>query len=405
MSWIPQVLTLMPDRRYHLAAAIAGLQATGVPLVGRNGSTLGAVGWGDSPGLYFFVPLLARATGLSLDGAVLLFFGGILALALAAGIVGWLLYARTHLGRALGVVALTLVCYWSLRLGDDYTLLTALPVAAVPALLALQRRGAPFGRWAGALAATGLVAGLAGLVRVDAALPLPVFAAALTLARAGETRARRALLLAILVCATVLPGQGMRLVERGRDQFLARAVPGYVPPMHTHVLWHSVYIGLGFLENEYGLRYKDGIAVAFVDRVRPGTPVYTAEYDAVLRREVLRLALHDPAFVGKTVMAKVGILAFYLLVFGNVGLVAARRARKPGRLDLSFAAAGLTAALPGLLAIPRTQYLEGFIALTILYALVSIDWALMARERDRARPAPPRPRDDAAPAPALAGVP
>jgi len=87
--------------------------------------------------------------------------------------------------------------------------------------------------------------------------------------------------------------------------------------------------------------------------------------------------------VVRTIAAKFGVLCLYLAVFANIGLVASWRYRKPPVLELAFAAALAIASVPAILTIPNTSYLEGFIALSVLYAAVSCEWVLgMQRRRE-----------------------
>ncbi len=404
MSWLPTRLPLMYVRHHDLAAAMDALHATGVPLIGFTGSTPYPAGCpGDSPGLYYYVPLLARATGLSLEPAVLLFLGGTLALAVAIGVGCWWAYARSWPWRVVGTAALLLVCAWSLRIGDTYTLSMAIPIAAIPALLLLWRRAARARFWLITLALLGIAAGIAGLVRPEAGVVAPAFAVTLILLTRMPV-ARRALFVATLAAGMALPWLGMLRAEHRRDEYLARAIPGYVAPMSVHPLWHNVYLGLGYLDNVYGLHYSDALAFGRVAEVSPGTPICTPAYDAVLRREVVRLFLRDPGFIGVTVMAKAGATVFFLLVFANIGLIAAWRTRKPRPVERAFALALLVGALPGLLVAPGPRYLEGFEAVALLYGLVSLEWALPGR-RARVDGAGEPGRAPAAPEPGLAHEP
>ena len=381
MSSFPLVL-LMRARREELIAAIAGLKATGVPLVGLNGGGhLYAAGYGDNLGLYFFGSLIARATGLSAEGAATLFFYAILGAAILVGGWGWWRYARSTGARLLFIAAMVPLTWIAVHFGDDYILLASLPIACVPPLLALWRRGAPSARWIWAMLLTGLAAGAGSTVRAEAGVIVCAFAAVLVLARTRVPRRQRALHVGMLLLAASLPVLGMRAAQMRRDAYLARAVPTYDPPPPAHVIWHSMYIGFGFLANDRGLEYKDEVAGKLVERVAPGSPAYSRRYNAVVRNAVLELVLQSPAFIARTLFGKLGILLMYVVVFGNIGLIAAVRARKPAALDLAFLAAVVVAGLPGVLIFPVLNYMEGFTTLLVLYALTSIDWALAAGRR------------------------
>ena len=59
-----------------------------------------------------------------------------------------------------------------------------------------------------------------------------------------------------------------------------------------HGAWHSLYIGLGFEQNPFGLQYLDGFGVDYVDSVDPKIVIGTHAYYRVLRRRYLTSRNH-----------------------------------------------------------------------------------------------------------------
>jgi hypothetical protein len=382
-TWPVPTFPLMSGRQSMLLDAIAGLKATGVGLVGLRGQRLFAAGFDDDPGFYYFVPQLARVLDISPNAATWLFFGGMLGLAVLVGSMGWSFYARDLRSRILGIAGILLVACLSLAIGDMYVLLAALVLTAVPPLLALWRRNPSNSRWIAVLVPVGIVVGIGASARSEAGFPVLVFASVLLLARNTDRLSRRFVRLFTLLAAIATPVLAVRAVQAHRDAYLAREVADYVKPKRTHPFWHPVYLGFGYLSNEHVTAYLDEVAMARVAAIAPGTPNFSPEYEAVLRREVLNLIVSSPLLVVRTIAAKFGVLCLYLAVFANIGLVASWRYRKPPVLELAFAAALAIASVPAILTIPNTSYLEGFIALSVLYAAVSCEWVLgMQRRRE-----------------------
>ncbi len=378
-------LALMPIRQHELASALAGLRATGVPLVGLDGGRLVAAGASDAPGLYTCVPLIARALGISLPAATTLFLGTIVLAGAAFGIAGWVRFARGGFARAFGTLGILAVSAMALVIGDSYTVGAAVVLGGVPMLLARWRRSAAGPWWATAVV-LGLVAGAASTIRNGSGLPVAVFAGALLLAGVPVPWRRRLALAGVLVAAMLVPALGARALMARRDAYLAARVPGFQPPVRGHVFWHTAYIGFGFLSNNRGLLYRDEVGMARVAAVDPSATLASERYEAILRGEVLRLVAHSPGYVARTLAAKLGILGGYLVLFANLGLFAARRRRQRDAADLAFAAALAIAALPGLIAIPVLQYLEGFAALALLWGAMSVERWLSPRSDPVARP-------------------
>ncbi|HEX7243407.1 MAG TPA: hypothetical protein VF263_24195, partial [Longimicrobiaceae bacterium] len=220
--------------------------------------------------------------------------------------------------------------------------------------------------------------GLADQVRASSGTAVLLFAALVLLLRGTVPAPRRLLLGAALVAGTLLPGVAVRSVVAERDAYLARAGVEHRRPEMGNVLWHSVYIGFGYLPNDRGITYLDEVAMAKVRSVDPRAPYLSPRYTGILRVEVLRLVREEPLFVLRTLAAKGAVVLGFVLLFANVGLLGAAAHRPGWRTHLPFWAAMGFTALPGLIAIPALYYLLGTAAFATLYGLVMIDGALEA---------------------------
>ena len=86
----PTLIRLMSSRYVDLRRAARGLSCSGVPLVAFDGLRYRRVGQADDPGIYYFVPRLARALRLRLETAVDLTLLGTVLLASSVGLLGFL---------------------------------------------------------------------------------------------------------------------------------------------------------------------------------------------------------------------------------------------------------------------------------------------------------------------------
>lgn len=147
-----------------------------------------------------------------------------------------------------------------------------------------------------------------------------------------------------------------------------------------HVLWHSVYIGFGFLNylNPDNISYDDTCGEKKVQSIVPDLTLVnnTEAYEAVLKEEVFKLIRHHFMFVIMTLFAKLGVLLFYLLKFANVGLLAAWFFPKSRIEEFIWFVSGLVYALFPLITVPAPGYAFGFITCATLYGIVSINYVL-----------------------------
>ncbi len=69
--------------------------------------------------------------------------------------------------------------------------------------------------------------------------------------------------------------------------------------------WHNLYIGLGVVENPFGIVWNDDDGVRAVKEVSPGTLYLSAEYYSILKRKYFEIVLHHPIDVITIYLKKV----------------------------------------------------------------------------------------------------
>lgn len=143
-----------------------------------------------------------------------------------------------------------------------------------------------------------------------------------------------------------------------------------------HVFWHNMYIGLGFISNNYDIHWDDACADNAIKKIDPKCGVGSDEGEAITKQLLLNLFKKDRHFVLTSLFARFGVvIMFFLLWFGWLGLLCSYFYLKPWYIELGFIAALGVSALPGILTIPNCQYLVGFITCTVLYTIYSIVFA------------------------------
>jgi hypothetical protein len=147
----------------------------------------------------------------------------------------------------------------------------------------------------------------------------------------------------------------------------------------SHPLWHSLYIGLGYTANRYGIHYADEYAHAAAEEADPGVAYFSEAYAGVLHKQVDALVEHDPGFVARAEAQKAVVelsnVSRYILLLALLlpaALTAGDVARlRPRELAL-FAPALALSAIPAILAIPIREYEEGLLASVGTIGLLAI---------------------------------
>ena len=373
-------LAVMQARWESLKTTAAGYERTRISLVGFDGEKLVASARTDDVGLDYFVPRVSTVARVSLATAVDIFLISIVAVGFASGIMGLLLTVKTFWGRLMGIVELILLALYTLLIGDVYVVQSSIVVGVVPwALYAASKRIHPLLLVAG-MGPLGLILGLANVVRSQAGTVVFLFVFVLAMFSPGLTRRSRVMGLMALTIGLMIPQAGIRRTLNVRDRYLGSVQADYVRPPGQHPLWHSVYIGMGFLSNPYVPGgYCDEVAIQAVRAVDPQATFLSPEYDHALKQRLLELFRQRPTLVVLNVLAKVGILEALALVAANVGLWAAFRHRGSRWIVTAFAVAILFGFVPGILVIPVPRYVLGALSLLVLFGVMSVDDYCSAR--------------------------
>lgn len=381
---------LMPSRYMCLQQTLKGLRKTGIPLVGDTSDGLAPAEHGDDAGLFYFVPWFANSFGLNLDKAIDVFLGGILVIAFLAGTSGLFLFLTNWPSRILALLGMFWVARASFNVGDIYLVQSSVVMALVPWFLYLSRerklsRGlAVFAFFAG------LCAAVSNQIRGQSGTAVLLWGLCIIAFYLNCSRTRKLLLMGVLFAGCLIPTVYFHEVLARRNNFLTHTTLQTIELSGRHVIWSPIYLGFGFLSNELVPAFLDAVAARKVASISPGVPYLSDEYEGILRKEVFSLIRHHPSFVVETLAAKMGVICLRLLVCANVGLLAAALYSKSWPIEVAFWLAIGFNSLFGLLVMPISNYLLGFIAFGTLYALVSIDHALEVRANRQVEEVPGR---------------
>lgn len=367
-------MDLMPTRYQGLLEAAEGYRQTGVPLVGLHNGHLSPAGFSDDTGIYYFVPALMRSFGTGLDQAINLFFGGIGLLAFLAGLTGLFLRYRQPNQRFVAFLVLAVASCIALLIGDVYLVSFFFVVATVPWILYALDQPDQKTIWL-VFPLIALMAPLANTVRSHAGTGVVLFLAVLFLTGLVRTQ-KKAVLVLVMLLAASMPLFGLNHLVRQRDAYISKQEPAARLSDGKHPFWHSVYIGLGFLSNPYVGQYLDEVAIKKVRSLDPKAEYLSPQYDQILKQETLKVVREHPKFIVLTIAAKAGVIVMFFVIFANLGLAAGLIWKKPWQIDLAFACSLFFSSLFGLLVMPSSNYLLGFIGLAVMYSIVSINHGL-----------------------------
>jgi hypothetical protein len=365
---VPTHFRLMTSRYVQIVQAARGRNCTGTATVAFNGHNYTQAGMSDDPGIAQLIPNISSFLGLPLGRTFDLSALAVISIGILIGYAG---FWRSYPDRRVRWAGATVFLFLGLaeaKVADVYIFQTSPLIAGIPWVLHFALRRRFFALYASA-ALLAFCCAWCSLVRIGTTPICMVFLVTLFIGRCRVHKIFLPLLLILLAC---LPPM---LVERHliarRDALLA-SLGGTATAVNNHPIWHAIYAGLGFVPNSEVPAFNDSIAMEKVRSIDPTVPYTSPKYEAILRREVLRMAKHKPMLLIENLAAKTGIvfLSALILLFPARRLLFAER--EVLWLDAAFVLAIGLSAMNAILVVPKVPYMLTFFCLTFLYSSVKL---------------------------------
>lgn len=377
-----------PGREQHLELLLRGLQKTNIPLIEFDGTQLLPAAMADDIGIYILIPKIASLLSIDIKTTIAFFFPSLMFLACCFNIWGFINLFRSWQARSIAIAGSLLLAKISLTSMDVYCAPAALALALTPWTLYYLQKEISFGSHIFFLLA-GLACALSHYIRGHSGTAFLLFIGVLLILNDKFSLRDKIISLGILVLGFAIVFSYFTTCLYQYQTFIHENLPQYAWVQPHHPFWHTIYAGLGFISNDLNLAFNDTAPGERVFAIDPtfktstsagqwDIPLSHQKYEAILRNEVLHLMKNHTFYIIRVLVAKIGLLLFYLLLFANLGIFFV--SCLPSTFIAAFGVALCWSALPGLLAIPNFLYLTGYTTLAGLVGLISLG---MAIERDR----------------------
>jgi hypothetical protein len=390
LAVVPHEWSIMDSRSIGMRASLAVLGEGGPLLVGRHGlkGAYYPVALGDDPGTFTYFPLLGHLFG-GVDPVVVLSYFYVVLVASLVAAYPVIFYGLTRsLLAGLAAPVMLLACMVSIGFIDIYWIPAWGMLALLPPLYLMARKWPRFGLMA--LVAIALAAGWVSSIRSSGGLGIVIAAAIVLLLRRWRWW-RMLPALALLAAAYMATSTFVfTAIREQRDHQLGVKMMTD-DEMTQHPLYHTAYIGLGYLRNDYGIRFKDEVAAARVLKEAPGTPYFSHHYETVIRgayfsfwRDHPLEAIRQYGAKAVVVVADAGpyLLLVLLTLPAMLLLGAGRRTIRLWTL-LTIPTLVVAFAQP-MVAIPEQTYNEELFGVLGVLGILGLCWVL-ARAEARAR--------------------
>lgn len=375
---------IFPTRQIGVSDALEGIDKSNVLGVSYSSNGYYASGYSDDQGLYYFAQMLHSSFGFNLIDIINFFHIFFIGSGFVMNLIGLLLISKSRLSTLFGLLLITMTALISLKIGDVYILfyfitsfiLIFLHFAQTNKNLVLILFG------------LGILVSISNWFRSHSGTGVLLFLIFYILFNSQFQFKRKAVLTAFFFLGLFSTKFLILQLNQNRDDYLSHTIQTTVIT-EQHPLWHSLYIGLGYIDNPYVEKYRDEIAIEKVKSVDPNAKYLGSEYENILKNEFLTIVYRHPAFFLENLGAKFGVIFLYFIIFSNLGLYVWYRNIKMYKLaflkdNIPFIAVLGFYSLFGFLVIPSQRYLLGFISMSAIIAIYAINYVYFLSKSNKA---------------------
>jgi len=367
------MLDVMDCRRNQLEETLSALSETGMPLVSVSGGQFSPAGFSDDKGVFYFIPMIAKSFGLSIDHSIHIFYIFLLLFGLIVASFAFCLIFKSWYSRLFSIFGLlALVFQITGRLGsaDVYVAAVFSVMAIVPVFILLQKKCDGYKKYlAIALAVSGIVIGYSNCIRNNSGTGVFLFLTAWIFLSGNLLKKEKLVSCLLLTVFCLIPYWHFNHLEKQRDDFIKKKNPTYEKAL-GYPIWHVIFSGFSYLQpNKYGFVYRDLDAFGMAKRVNPNIEYCSDEHYQILKDQTFALIKKDTWFVLQTIITKVGSLLFQLLLYVNIGLAFFFYVRPSRQLLLPFLIGACFYSMAGILAMPFLRYVMGMLSLAAVFGI------------------------------------
>ena len=371
---IPFTNNLMPFRYEQLDQTLIGYQMTGMPLVTYDSNQFIPAGISDDTGIYYFVPKIANFFNLGLDQSISAFFLFFFCSSILVSLFSIFKIFPNIKQRATSLFfVFTISVYMFLR-GDIYIMSSTTMLTIIPLSYYLKKKGLInyihyiiyFG--------FGLLISVSNFIRSNSATGVLLFLLLFVFLTQKANKKFLIYTYLVLVAGFLITNLFFASLKSDRDDYLnsinAVKAENFVK---GHSFWHTVYLGLGYLNNPYKIEYSDNCGFMRAKLFQPNIVYYSNEYENLMKNEVINLLKMDPWFITKTIISKLGVVIFYLLIFSNIGIIYIFKSFKNLTFNIPILICLMFNLIFPLLTMPFPSYLMGAVCTVMILSVISMD--------------------------------
>jgi len=363
---------IMPTRIYDIERAIDGFDRAGfIGTAYYDGYGFENLARGtDDKGLYYFAQIMYNFFGFNTEQIIVAFHVLFIGLGFIMFCIGWTLFLKTNPARGITVIAMAILAGLVYKIGDVYVIFYLMS-SFIPFFLYLIHNDKKKSMII-TLIVLSILSIVSHLIRSYSFMPTILFIIIYLFLNLKASK--KYFYIALLIFSLFSINAIYKIYEIRANQNLLEL--NHNANLNTnHVFWHSIYIGLGYVDNECIPHYLDEVAIQKVNSIDPSIEYPSKEYENILKHETFKFIKEHKVITIQNFGAKFGVMFLYFLIFSNIGFYCfcTSQNKKKKEFLIPCLYALCFNSIFGFLVIPSINYLIGFISFSVIFAIYYID--------------------------------
>ena len=365
------IKTIMGERISDIKCAIDGVDKTGsIGIAYYNYGFDNLSRGGDDEGLYYFAQIMYKIFNLNVEEIIIVFHVLFIGFGFLIFCVGWFLFLKKRLSKFISVVVTLILTCLVYKVGDVYIVFYFMS-SFIPIFLYLMNNNKVISIIL-ALFILSAFSAISNSIRSYSFVPTILFIVVYLII---NSKISKRYFYIFFIVATLLFANILHTIYEKSVNYNLLELNQNANLNTKHAFWHSVYVGLGYVDNEYIPRYLDEVAMQKVNSIDPSIKYLSKEYEGILKNETFKFIKEHKVITIQNFGAKLGVMFLYFLIFSNIGFYCfcASSNKKKKEFLVPCLCALCFNSIFGFLVIPSIEYLIGFISFSVIFAIYYID--------------------------------
>lgn len=324
----------MPCRVSSYESALEGHQITNQYLIAFNDICNGGMnilmpaGYTDYVGSFLYIPFISNLLNLSINSSTILFFSLYGLLCITLSLIGLYKFYSTGPAKFYGTISILLLGIFFILISDTYSFYGLTSLCLLTWWSKLINKNFLFSKKKiFFLILTGFIIGFSNSVRGNSGNDILLSIIVVCILNIFfHKNFKQIISIIVIILPIIIINLFLENIKNNSKQYLIKntnILNQKIDLNYVRAHWHNAYYSLGYLNgknNKDVPEPSDTYSIKKAHSINPDIVPYSSKYEKLLKDEYLKFVKKYPFFFLKTKFSKIGVVAFYIIIFMNIGI-------------------------------------------------------------------------------------